>query len=538
MPESREQEQGQVSKESQAENATVPLDMAKQKMKDILRSKRAWGMLAVILFLLAGGTLVPVGRIPLLRNLVYAMGYTPEETLRLSLFQALFSWNEHQKILRGEIPDPNELDVFGSAEAATRAAELAARKEGRLKDALINMGAVNASLRRQGRGAEQVAGSSGGIDADREDGAQVVLNNSNASTNTESNVAQVSDVYFGADVNGVRRDKRDGYDSVNSLKKAASPIRGASGSSNTDWVVQMADKATRQDAQLSGINDNLEAKGLSAGLGQVEKVGKDKARRDLYWAWLTGRAARRTPQVILKKTLASSSFDGAELPKTVFMSSGFSGIGVNPDDVIADMSSVKKYLELDEKCNNTLKNEFNDDYEKQLKEMRGEIAEIGASFPANCAQRANSAAFTSKLTSVQNACNNMRAKYNKLQTSCSSVSVKNRPDQCHERFPTLTTDFSNYCQELYDEISKKCATESDPAACEQKERESVDAKTLQDAKNAGKVYYEGDSLQAAVNSGYFKDTKPSDENEYGLSDSYFPTGDWGQSLWVDENAID
>ena len=84
-----------------------------QKTKDAFSSKKAWMLLVFFLVLLFIGGFVPVGKIPFLRNLAYAMGYTPDETQKISLLRALFSWNEHQKILRGELPDPDERTIFG-----------------------------------------------------------------------------------------------------------------------------------------------------------------------------------------------------------------------------------------------------------------------------------------------------------------------------------------------------------------------------------------------------------------------------------------
>ena len=495
----------------------------KQAVHDTLRSKRAWAALAVILFLLSLGTLVPVGKIPLLRNLVYAMGFTPEETMRLSLFKALFTWNEHDKIVRGELPDPNALDVFGSAEAAARSAEQV-RGGAQAKSGLFNYNAINAQRRRQGQQAEQVAGASGyQEDSDRSDGhnSTIALDNPNAVSNTDANAAKVEDVFFGQEVGGVSRDRRDGYNSVNSLKKLNFPVAGGTSASGAkDWFMEFADRATRQDAELGGLEDELQSRGLLSGMGKTEQVGNTKADRDLYWAWLTGRAARRTPQMVLKKTLAAAGFDGAELPKTVFLASGFSGVGINPDDVVADLSNVKKYMEMDKNCRAAMDVADNATSEK-IKTMRDNINNISNYIPHTCGDRNdNKVHFNSAISSAKQTCEEMKKAYSVMAGHCKVIQINIGNCDKEPSSSAAIDDFDKACQQA----EAGCAPGPTQQAC----LADVANRTWQDLTE-----WSREEVENGIKKDYYKDGDP----DKGLSREYFPQVE-GSGVWVDENAVD
>ena len=108
------------------------------------QSKKLWTVAAVLLLLLGVLSFVPVSKLPFLRNLVYAMGYTPDELKNMSFLKALLSWNDHAKMMRGELPDPDEANIFGAAGGAFNATLAGAQNK------LIDIRAVNKSLAKQG----------------------------------------------------------------------------------------------------------------------------------------------------------------------------------------------------------------------------------------------------------------------------------------------------------------------------------------------------------------------------------------------------
>lgn len=498
-------------------------------LKDSLHSKRRWGMVVLLLFLLSGATLVPVGKIPLLRNLVYAFGFTPEEAAQMSFFQALVSWTDLTRKTEPEKPDPNAINVFGKAADAQRVAD--SQQEGKYSS-LLNIKAVNAARARAGQPAEQVVSivGSGRADSDHDSKTSVYIRNARAVANTDANSIKAGDVYFGQNANLVERDKRDGYNTVLALKKVKSPIAGVSSSNRTDWLMQQVDKATREDSQLDGIVDQLSSRGLTGSWKGVEKIGSGKPPRDLYWAWLTGRAARRTPQLVLKKTLASSGFDGAELPKSVFSVSGFSGVIVNQGDIVADLGGAKKYLAVDEKCRDTL-NFFSsqsvDPINARVETIRSTIIQLQHSIPRNCAEfDAQMVKYETAKQVLQNECKALEGVYANLKQGCGSLVLANANSGTICQPPIFSsdiTDFGAWCH-------GNCIEGED---CSSKTWDSWTQSTPDPVMSYDDFQRNVVGFYANVRSG-----DPVDAEHIHLQSNYFPTIDWGSSVWAGESITD
>ena len=490
-----------------------------EKITSLWYSKRAWAVLGVLVFLLGIGTLVPVGKIPFLRSLAYAMGYTQDEMSHLSFLKALFSWNDHAKMLRGELPDPSERAIFGEGGG------FFASRSDRAQNKLFNLRSVNAGLARQGRRREQVADSANRPQGEDRRASDIRVRNADASANTQSNQAKTGDVYFGTDASEIARDKNDGFNSVNSLKKIKNPhiAGGASAASGLD---RLLDKAVRADSQLENIAKGIDKSGSSlAQLGNVSSIGDSRAKRDMYYAWLTGRAARRTPQIVLKKTLATSGFNGAELPRSVFTAGGFSGVGIKPDDVIADMDSVQKYLQQDKDCQAAIAQGGN--AVPSYNEVVGvESAIVHAFQGATCASGLG--VYTGQLVAMNGTCNRMREAYQNIQSGCATLSIILGDYQCQaEHLRAYANAFTQYCQRELE----GCANPEDPdaqAACEAEVNARGTNRTFTD--NDG-LSFNGVELPSIAHSTFFNDN-------HGYSSDYFPSVDWAHSLWVDENAGD
>lgn len=428
-----------------------------EETKNAFRSKKAWMLLLFFLVLLFIGGFVPVGKIPLLRNLAYAMGYTPDETQKISLLKALFSWNEHQKILRGELPDPDEVSVFGEGGGFLTASAAPAQNK------LINMRAVNSSLARKGQKQDALNVSYSAVDTGEDKKpSDIKIGNTNVSAATQANAAKTGDVYFGSDASAIVRDKTHGYDSVGALKKIANP--NIAGAGPDDWMGRLVDKATRSDSGLANIAKNIDKGGTLTGLSGTQELGQSRAHRDMYHAWLYGKAARRTPNPILKKTLAATSFDNAEMPKSVFSASGFSGVGINPDDVVADMDSVKRYLELDKECQQAMQDVGNK--VSSLKEQaREQIKGIKGSFPATCGAVSGSG-YPNRLNGIRSLCQQVNTSYGKNLGSKCRISINE--GQCTTyKLEDMFTDFSTYCKKEEDKCNA-LADASAQAVCREK----------------------------------------------------------------------
>ena len=418
-----------------------------EETKSAFCSKKAWMILVFFLVLLVIGGLVPVGKIPFLRNLAYAMGYTPDETEKISLLRALFSWNEHQKILRGELPDPDAVSVFGEGGGFLAASAAPAQNK------LINLRAVNDSLARKGQAQDALSmfSSTGNMGEDARP-SNIKIGNTTVSATTRADAAKTGEVFFGADASAVVRDKTHGYDSIGALKKIANP--NITGAVSDDWMGRLVDKATRSDSGLANIAKNIDKGGTLTGFGGVQELGQSRAQRDMYHAWLYGKAARRTPNPILKKTLASASFDSVEMPRSVFSASGFSGVGINPDDVVADMDSVKKYLELDQTCQQAI-SQVGD----AVGQLKSDIYTMvkGLRFPATCEEAAGSN-YGSQLSTITEKCLSIRSQYtNNLDESCN---IRGTQGSCSTE--TLSGRFNEY-RAYCNEAQAQCNLLTDPA---------------------------------------------------------------------------
>ncbi|MCQ2410953.1 MAG: hypothetical protein MJ053_05705, partial [Elusimicrobiaceae bacterium] len=418
--------------EDQNQSAPISPVPFRERVSSLFYSKRAWTVLAVLVFLLGIGSIVPVGKIPFLRNLAYAMGYTPDETARLSFLKALFSWNERNKMMRGELPDPDEVSVFGEGGGFFNSAS------GEAKNKLFNLRSVNKALARKGRARDQLADSYNAPKGEDARASNIRVADPNASANTQANERKVGDVFFGTEQGGVERDKTDGFNSVGSLKKVKNP-HIAGGASSADWLDRLVDKATRTDANLDSLTKGLNRSGSAlAHMGPIDTLGDSRAKRDMYYAWLTGRAARRTPQVILKKTLASAGFDGAEMPRNVFTATGFSGVGINPDDVVTDMDNVEKYLKQDEECQAAIASGAGNI--PSISEIRGLYNSLANDFTgATCQENHDQimVSYNAHLGQIENKCNQMKTAYQNIQQGCATLDIVVNDDQCHSL--TFTT---------------------------------------------------------------------------------------------------
>lgn len=418
--------------------------------KDAFHSKKAWALLVFFLVLLFIGGFVPVGKIPFLRNLAYAMGYTPDETQKISLLRALFSWNEHQKILRGELPDPDAVSVFGEGGGFLTSAGARAQNK------LINLRAVNSSLARQGRAQDGLRDSSysSSRSVNGQQDAGVKITDTGVSAATQANAAKVGEVYFGEDASAVARDRRDGYNSVNALKKIANP--NIAGTSNgDDWFDRLVDKATRSDPGLDNIAKNIDKGGMLSKLGGVRNQNTNKAQKDMFYAWLFGRTARRTPNPVLRKTLASSGFNGGELPKSVFSASGFSGVGINPDDVVADMDDISKYIKQDKDCQEAMR-VVGDSVSDKKSNLFGQIKNL--KFPSNC-DEAFTSTYANDLKGISAACEAVKQAYaHDLRSKC-SISINQGNCGGTAALAGRFNSYLQYCREKQQE----CRSLVDPA---------------------------------------------------------------------------
>ena len=422
----------------------VPPPQKPPKPQQPKPSRRRWlWVLGIICFLFLGGisSWVPVGRIPLLRNLAYAMGFTPDDTARISFLRALLTWTDKTIGLPGNwSDDPSRISLF-----AGRSRTGAGKNAGDENDAaglnvrmdrdsgqtsLINIGALHKLQREKGRALDSVRGAvmpgPGQAEA-QADPAQ--LRDDRVVVRTESNRVQ-SDVYFGTDADAVGRAAQDGYDSSKTLAKVKNPH--IADGKPIDWLLNTTQRLMQTNNPLGGKNRQLEGTRVSWG-DSMESLGDKKDRKDLYRAWITSRMAKYTSNLMLKKSLADVGFLGAELPTMASMTLG-GGMQIDGSSFQEDQEGWKEYLEFERKCKETLNKMFDDndgEINNTLKNFQKLYDDKNPSlvYPANCYEMRQASAgaksnFVSQMETVRDSCKKIRAGYESLESDCMMVISK------------------------------------------------------------------------------------------------------------------
>ncbi len=508
----------QKNQQKQEEEIT-PFALLMTHLKQLARSKRAWGVAVLCVLLLLSGGVIPVGKIPFLRSLALAMGYSSDEIQEISFLRALLSWNEHARLAqeKGDSFQGEEFNIFGNDGGLFSANQRMLEQK---KSSLINLREINAALSSQGKAGDWITGSYYTIGEEDGQTSGMAPRISGEVANTESNATKPGEVFFGADASAIQRNPTDGFNTSAALKKIANPH--IAGAAETDWLGKLVDKATRSDAGLQNLSKSLETGGALSQLNPITDIGRHKAQRDMYYAWLTGMSARRTSNMVLKKTLASSGFDGAEMPKKVFDSSGFSGIGIDPEDVVTDLDNIKLRLKKEEECENSL-NTAGENLTSQLQAAQKGIDALTGSFPKTCDDVNGD--FTNRLAVLRNQCQQVQAAYSDLHTFCGVTLKTGRTGTCTTAsLESRYNQYASYCAEE----KKKCAvlgTAEEQQSC------------LQAIKRA-EHYEEGDCSAGGCSengisvlvSGTFNmpvNGNPTDPN----AGDFFPEPDWGATKY-------
>lgn len=470
----------------------------------------------VLLFFCLGGisTLVPVGKIPFLRSLVYAMGLSAEDAQHMSFLRALLSWQDDSRRQRALAADGDELSVFNTGGFVALSGE-------QPKSKLISVRSVNAALERRGRKGDDLTGSydAGPLAAEKENDKSVVrIKKNDVTAATQANNAKNAEVFFGEDSTSVQRDKNDAFNSVNMLQKVTNKPVGAVSGKN-DWFNQLQNRGVVQEFNFDNLNKALDSSNATrTNLGDAKKLGDTPARRNMYYIWLTSRAARQAKQPLLKKTLASAGFEGADMPKEVISMTGFGGVSIKSADVVVDMENVKKYLELDKQCQDAIKHggEMAPDTTQILEQVNG----LAASFPKTCGER--NGAFDNNLQSISNVCQQMKRSYEQVKRECNTISIKVDDGQCKsEKLSNYSQAFDAYCEDALSKCASK-ATPEEQAAC------VASAKGLRSSDEFYDPEYPNIRLSSGNLQGDVDSTFYDEEGE--LNNNYFAGIDWGGSL--------
>ena len=487
----------QAKKSAQQASATgqdgVPPNNPDQTPQQSAKRRRRWPwVLAVLLCLFLGGIsgLVPVEKIPVLRELAYAMGFSKDDTSRMSFLRALLTWTDKNIGLPGNwggdgVEGPSLLARGGVGEgrsatgsdADTAGLNIRVDRAGG-KTSLINMQALNELQRKKGYALDGVRGAvklnPGQEEADL---GPAVLRDDAVNVRTESGRAQ-GDVYFGSDNSAINRNFKDGYDSVKTLARVKNPH--IANGVPIDWLTNMTKRTMKTDTALGGVNKELNGTQVAWG-SDVADVGEQKPHRDLYHAWITSRMSKYTPNLMLKKGLADSAFLGADIPTTASNVLSFTGIQVDMDSLQTDQKEWNEYLEWEKVCKEELSdkgasgkidnaiNEYNN-----LFVQFNDKATPNVGFPQDCSPDGLSAQkqseFVGKISTIVKLCNTVTNGYNVLREKCDMHSFEGSCDTTIvQTYSTKWSSFQGYCEDKYKEAEeawKKAWCQAHKQQCE------------------------------------------------------------------------
>ncbi len=489
------------AKKRAAQAAAVPPKTPPPQPTASPKRPSRWGwVLAVLLFLFLGGIggLVPVEKIPLLRELAYAMGFDKNDTSRMSFLRALLTWTDKTVGLPGNWSDEKGgTSLFArrgnkaGAEGETSQEESdLAGLEARLsrlggQTSLIDMQALNALQRKKGYALDGVRGAVALNPGQEEaDLGPAVLRDDAVNVRTEAN-RDKGEVFFGSDNSAINRNFKDGYDSSKTLASVKNPH--IANGVPIDWLTNMTKRTLKTDTALNGINKELNSTQVAWG-GGMSDMGEKKEHRDLYHAWITSRMSKYTPNIMLKKGLADSSFLGADIPTMASNVLSFSGIQVDIEAMSEDESAWKEYLEFEKNCREELMTGGGSLVTKAVENVNrlfpsmdhvtGTTAPANVNFPQNCNEALKTSYedsdFRKKtVKTFIDSCAQMQEGYKQLQISC-LMQVEIKENRCEKNdvvsdeggtighYRKLYTDFQNTCKTKYCEAEVAAHQNDDP----------------------------------------------------------------------------
>lgn len=441
--------------------------------------KRWLAVLALVFFFFSIIFIIPVSSIPGLRNLVWLMGFTPENIQSMSFGRALLTW----------VGDKSSRSVSNDEEFSLFDRDSASVNAGASQSSLFDVALVNAARRKKGLSAEEVAGIYEGMTDEQRAALQRQVRGWSQEAIQAQEQNKAKEVYFGTDADMMGRSSYQAEeipsDTVGLLPKA-----NIVGSVKTDWFGQAVDKASL----LTNIElDKALDKGSSASTPLSKLDGKmggeEKAKRDLARAWLMNRAATRAKQPMLKKQLASAGYTGMDMPKKVYDSLGEnSGVMMSGDEVMKDFETINQQL-LNEKECRRLGDEANSNVNVQLKESRTLIKQIRSTVPKSCDAITG---WKESLIEVETKCKEVKTTFTNMKTAC-GVKLSSEGTCEAVRLNTYAEELKGACDAIEAAKLEEPIDEEKIALLEQARDEVVEGLTEEEVFNTFNLGAEGDT---------------------------------------------
>lgn len=408
---------------SQADAVDVGASSAPKKIRpfyeDLYWSKRFWLLVVLLGFFVYITTAVPVSKIPFLRNLVEAMGYTEPETHKISFFKALLTWNEHTKHVKAQ--EAEELQARQSTATAVGGAMESAQLN---KSRLFEFKEFNASLKEEGKLAMDAVTKAGGNEVASKEAQSVQMSGKETKVATQPSADELpKEIFFMEERGQVQRDPETGFDSTKQLAEVNSP--GTIDSSRTDWLLDQANSYWSRQGGIIFNNKLLDVGDIASTPGQqILTVGEVKPQIDVIYAWMTSRASRRTENKALKQTLNSAGFIGADLSRPMLLT-GMDGVGsvpLDPKKMRIDMTDAKDRLKLEKECSAVLDN--NSAQKRAIIENLSEANKVRDALPGyleSCKKvldEGGADAFNSAVDEMIQKCKNVNSAYAPIRSKC------------------------------------------------------------------------------------------------------------------------
>lgn len=460
-----------------AEQAPLVLAQQPQKTDKAHNRRRMLVGLALVFFLFSIIFIVPVGHIPVLRNLSWLMGFSAQDTQSMSFFKTLLTWagDADRRHLSGRWSGNDEISLFDRNQPVQFNASGP-------KSGLFDVHAVNAARRAKGLPPEGLYGAYIGQENQDDPAVNKPVNGWSKEALAAAAAKDKQEVYFGTDANVAARAATEGIN-VKGSADTSTLIKqtGIAGAASADWLSMAVDKASLvSNSQLDGALK--EATSLSTPLSNLSgslKAG-DKPQRDLATVWLLSKAANKVSHLMLKKQLASAGYMAMEIPKKVYDSSGIGmGIGLSGGEVVESFEDVNQQLLTEQECRD-LGNQANSNIAPKLEESRGLIQEIRNTVPRSC--EGGISGWKESLIKVQSNCRDVKDTFTNMKTACGVKLVSE--GRCETvRLDTYVSDLEGACKALADAVAAG-ATEEEIAELEKARDEVIGGLTDEEVFNS------------------------------------------------------
>ena len=415
--------------------APAPLSSAVREREQKRWDRKRWlAALALVFFLFSIIFIIPVGRIPLLRNISWLMGFSTQDTQSMSFFRTILTWvgDEERRSRPGSWSgDGGGISIFDRE-------QLQGFSASGPRSGLFDLDAVNAARRAQGLEADGLYGVAGGNS--QTSSVRVSGWSEEARRNAAAKGGQ--EVYFGTDADAVVRAStqnttvRGSSDTV-----ALLPSFGIVGAAATDWLAMAVDKASL--LSNSQMTEALrEAASIPAPLSNLSGTltAGQKPQRDLATIWLMSMAADKAPQLMLKKQLAAAGYMAMEMPKKVYDSSGQgAGVMMSGSEMVANFESANQQLLKEEQCREISKT-TSQNLSAKTQEASSLILSL-RNVPKKCGEDMQT--WSANLKNIKATCKEVSAVYDNMKTFCGAKVTSGRCETA--RLDSYESSYNEIC---------------------------------------------------------------------------------------------